>query len=297
MRLSFIILAASIPMVIGTGNSLSTTAEKEVTKVTSVASIDTGLPEISLKFRYRKRFLRDAIDDDEERLSGANMFNPAKIEEALGNAVYAKTLFRRWTRHGEKEKDILNKLKNMPNFKKEKTVEQLYADYIKWLYPESGKTQEKLFSRAKVDLALKDPAYANKLFERWKRYGLDSDDVLRYKLQYMNLGMKKMDRIHKDYLAWLTIHHPLDTDIKLAPKEFLFLQQRLDRAAVDTAYAEKLYKKWKTKTRGFDSDPVYYHFKDLGREKNANFVKVYEDYVRWLDVHYPLPARKTHLDR
>ncbi|OWY91542.1 RxLR effector protein, partial [Phytophthora megakarya] len=141
---------------------------------------------------------------------------------------------------------------------------------------------------AKVDLALENPAYANKLFERWKRYGFDSDYVLMYKFKHMKLGLKKKDRIHKDYLAWLTIHHPLDTDIKLGPLEFLFLQQRLDRAAVDTAYAEKLYKKWKTS--GFDSDPVYNHFKGLGREKNANFVKVYEDYVRWLDVHYPLSA-------
>ncbi|OWZ03422.1 RxLR effector protein [Phytophthora megakarya] len=103
-----------------------------------------------------------------------------------------------------------------------------------------------------------------------------------YTLKYMKLGMKKMDRIHKDYHVWLTTHLPLDTDIKLGPKEFLFLQERFDRAA---------------KTRGFDSGPVYYHFKDLGREKNANFVKVYENYVRWLDVHYPLSARKTHLDR
>ncbi|OWZ03424.1 RxLR effector protein, partial [Phytophthora megakarya] len=148
MRLSFILVASSISTVIATGNALSPTTDEEVMKVTNVASIDTRLPDISLKFVYGKRFLRDAIDN-EERLSGANMFNPAKIEEALGNAAYAKTLFRRWTRNGEKEKDILHKLKNMPEFKKEKTVDQLYADYIKWLNPESGKTQEKLFSRAK----------------------------------------------------------------------------------------------------------------------------------------------------
>ncbi|OWY94373.1 RxLR effector protein, partial [Phytophthora megakarya] len=129
MHLLFIFSAASIicnPRFSLPVKTLSPTVDEEVTKVANVASIDTGLRDIGLKFGYGKRFLRGtATDDDEERLSGANMFNPTKIEEALGNTAYAKTLFRRWTWNGEKEKDILQKLKNMPEFKKRKTVEQL----------------------------------------------------------------------------------------------------------------------------------------------------------------------------
>ncbi|OWZ00261.1 RxLR effector protein [Phytophthora megakarya] len=290
MRLSFMLLITFIATSSSNGNVQSTAANTKV-KMANMASTDTNLMDGGLNVRDETRFLQGNVaGDNEERLSGANMFDTKKIEEALGNTAYAKTLFRRWARNRVEDDKVLQMLNSMPKFKKEKTTTQLYGDYITCLNSDI-ETKTNLFPRAKIDKAIEHSAYAHKLFERWKRYGYDSDYVLLHKLKFMDVDRnKKKIRLHEDYVAWLRVHHPNATDKKLTSKEFLFVQQRLDRVAVDTAYAEKLHKKWKTS--GFDSDPVYYHFKDLHRENDPNFVKVYEKYVTWLDQHYPLPLRK-----
>ncbi|OWZ03537.1 RxLR effector protein [Phytophthora megakarya] len=215
------------------------------------------------------RFLQGNVaGDNEERLSGANMFDTKKIEEALGNTAYTKTLFRRCACNGVEDDKVLQMMNSMHKFKKEKTATQLYDDYISWL---------------------------NSDIEPKRICSPEQSLTKRLKTLHMRTRNKKMIRLYEDYVAWLRVHHPIATDIKLTSKEFLFIQQRLDRAAVDTAYSEKLYKKWKTS--GFDPHPVYYHFKDMHRENDPNFVKVYKKYVTWLDQHYPLPPRKAHQDR
>ncbi|POM64211.1 Putative RxLR effector, partial [Phytophthora palmivora] len=75
MRLSSILLAAGVLTLFASGNALPTVTVAESTEVSNMAAVDTGLSTVRLNNGDGKRFLREEVnDDDEERLSGANMF-------------------------------------------------------------------------------------------------------------------------------------------------------------------------------------------------------------------------------
>ncbi|KAH7472161.1 RxLR effector protein SFI6 [Phytophthora ramorum] len=290
MRLPSILLVVSALTLFASGTALSADTDKGV-MVSTMASPDSGLLDVG--HNSGKRFLRvheTANEDDgsEERLSGANMFSTKKIKQAMADPNYAKTLFRRWKRNGVEADGAFNKLKayNIDN----DNVFRLYKNYFTWLktrHPVGVVTgDKKMFDETKLKKAMGDGTYANTLFGRWKRNGLDSDEVFT---RFQKMGVKKDNNLYKlytDYFAWLQIHHPIPGSQKVSAKDFLFDSTRLNRAMKDTTFAEKLFAKWKTS--GLDSDPVFVKFRALGSKKGDNKLdKLYRDYFKWLEIHYP----------
>nr|KAH7510197.1 RxLR effector protein SFI6 [Phytophthora ramorum] len=291
MRLPSILVVVSALTLLASGTALSADTDKGV-MVSMMASPDSGLLDVG--HNSGKRFLRvheTANEDDgsEERLSGANMFNTEKIKQAMADSNYAKTLFRRWKRNGFEGNDAFDKLKAY-NIGKDNSVYKLYTNYVTWLdthHPLGVVTgDKKMFDETKLKKAMGDGTYANTLFGRWKRNGLDSDAVFA---RFQQMGVKKDNNLYKlytDYFAWLQIHHPIPGSQKVSAKDFLFDSTRLNRAMKDTTFAEKLFAKWKTS--GFDSDLVFTRFRALGSKKGDNKLdKLYRNYYDWLQIHYP----------
>ncbi|KUF81719.1 hypothetical protein AM587_10010582 [Phytophthora nicotianae] len=176
---------------------------------------------------------------------------------------------------------------NMFNLEKFKRASD-DANYAKSLFPEND---PKLFDKAKITKASTDGTYANVLFGRWKRYGLEWDDVYK---TFKAMGFatdKQLSQVYKDYRAWLKIHHPSkDTELTSA-QAFLFDASRIDRAKSNSALAQRLFAKWKAS--GLDEGPVYQKLWIMGLENDNAVYKLYTDYVLWLDKNFPLPLKST----
>ncbi|KAL4156433.1 hypothetical protein PRNP1_005464 [Phytophthora ramorum] len=290
MRLLSILVVVSALTLLARGTALSADTDKGV-MVSTMASPDSGLLDVG--HNSGKRFLRvhettNEDDGSEERLSGANMFNTEKIKQAMADSNYAKTLFRRWKRNGVEADGAFNKLKAY-NIGKDNNVFRLYKNYFTWLethHPVGVVTgDKKMFDETKLKKAMGDGTYANTLFGRWKRNGLDSDAVFT---RFQKMGVKKDNNLFKlytDYFAWLKIHHPTPGSQKVSAKDFLFDSTRLNRAMKDKTYAEKLFAKWKTS--GLDSDEVFTRFQKMGVKEDNSLYKLYTDYFKWLEIHYP----------
>ncbi|EEY53922.1 secreted RxLR effector peptide protein, putative [Phytophthora infestans T30-4] len=287
MRLSTIILAVSAVTLVAGVNALCEAANVDqamVMPLTYANSVSEDLNNAD-----GKRYLRSS--ENEERLGGANMFNIKKLEDALNDTTYAKTLFRRWKRSGVNEDTITTKFKNLQISLDENALE-LIQSYRIWLNAHATKTNPKLFDRAKIKKALEDGTYANVLYGRWKRYGFESDDVFK---RFQRMGVNKDDnlyQVYKNYVTWLNVHHPLKKSTLTTPEAFLFYPSRIQRAKSDPAFAETLFAKWKSS--GLDEGPVYKKLWDMGLKKDNAIYKLYTDYVLWLDKHFPLPAKATN---
>ncbi|POM61164.1 Secreted RxLR effector peptide protein [Phytophthora palmivora] len=292
MRLSSILLAAGVLTLFASGNALPTVTVAESTEVSNMAAVDTGLSTVRLNNGDGKRFLREEVnDDDEERLSGANMFKAEKIEQAIGDASYAKTLFRRWKRNGVDSDGAFKKLREMHKLETDDKVYKLYLNYLAWLEKHHPLGQDlgmkNMFDEAKISKAAKDPTYANNLFGRWKRNNFDMIKV-RDQFKAMRITSENpLYNVYTRYAAWLRIHHPKEGTKKLTSYEFLFDRTRIDRTLVDETFANNLFAKWKAS--GFDSDGVFKKFQDMGVKYDDDLYKVYKNYYAWLEKYHPLP--------
>lgn len=230
-------------------------------KVSKVASPDFGLLDVRHNNGDGRRSLRTSIsnpvgeeDNNEERLVGANMFNAGKIKTAIGDAKYAKTLFQRWKRHGFDSDKAFKKL-NAHNIGKNDDVFKLYQTYFAWLqkhHPTDGVGGKNMFAPAKLEKAKTDATYARTLFDRWKRHGLDSDDVFK---KFQAMGVRNDDdlyRVYTTYFTWLNLHHPSSSKVST---NTLFESARLKMAMEDPKLAERLFAKWKK--GNWESDAVF----------------------------------------
>ncbi|POM58479.1 Secreted RxLR effector peptide protein, partial [Phytophthora palmivora] len=242
MRLSSILLAAGVLTLFASGNALPTVTVAESTEVSNMAAIDTGLSAVRLNNGDGKRFLRGGVNgEEEERLSGANMFKAKKIEQAIGDASYAKTLFRRWKRNGVDSDGAFKKLREMHKLETDDKVYKLYLNYLAWLEKHHPLGQDlgmkNMFDEAKISKAAKDPTYANNLFGRWKRNNFDMIKVRdQFKAMRITSG-NPLYNVYTRYAAWLRIHHPKEGTEKLTPIKFLFDRTRIDRTLVDETFA------------------------------------------------------------
>ncbi|KAG6584532.1 putative secreted RxLR effector protein [Phytophthora cinnamomi] len=134
MRLTSILLAASVATLLASGSALSADANQG-TKVSAMASPDLSVLDVSLNAGDEKRSLRGlkAVgEEDEERLAGDNMFSIEKLTKAMEDTKYAKRLMRRWKRNGieiERAKKILNRTK----FSNDSKLNLVYRKYAEWL--------------------------------------------------------------------------------------------------------------------------------------------------------------------
>ncbi|KAI9988577.1 hypothetical protein PInf_022025 [Phytophthora infestans] len=111
-----------------------------------------------------RQFLRN--HDDEERLAGTNMFNIEKLEKALNDASYAKTLFQRWKTHGVNEAKVSGTFTKM-KIVRDKNAQELLTDYRAWINLHSKSNDPALlFDRAKIDAAAADVKSTNDLFTK-----------------------------------------------------------------------------------------------------------------------------------
>ncbi|KAJ8566300.1 hypothetical protein ON010_g6829 [Phytophthora cinnamomi] len=292
MRLPSVLLAVSAATLLASGSALSADANQG-TKVSVMASPDLGVLDVSLNAGDEKRSLRGlkvVDEEDEERLAGANMFSIEKLTKAMGDANYAKTLMRRWKRHGIEIKDAKKILENSSVGKNPK-LNVVYRNYAAWLdkhFPLGAETTggKNLFSKAKIDQALEDSKYAKTLFGRWKSHGYESDDVFtKLKTMGLKIGDGTLDKMYRNYLSWLNVHHPDNETIKLAVGDDLFKESMLQRARGDDLYAESLFRAWKTK--GLD---VPENLKStLGNVDNT----LLEKYNTWLQTHFPRKVKTT----
>ncbi|POM64779.1 Secreted RxLR effector peptide protein [Phytophthora palmivora] len=292
MRLSSILLAAGVLTMFASRNALPTFTVADSTEVSNMAVADTGLSNERLNNGDGKRFLRGEVnDDEEERLSDANMFKAEKIEQAIGDASYAKTLFRRWKRNKVDWEGAFKKLREMHNLKTDKNVYNLYVNYVAWLEKHHPLGQnlgmKNMFDKAKISKAAKDPTYANNLFGRWKRNNFDMIKV-RDQFKAMRITSENpLYNVYTRYAAWLRIHHPKEGTKKLTSYEFLFDRTRIDRTLVDETFANKLFAKWKG--RELDSEGVFSKFQTMGVKYDDDLYKVYLNYRAWLEKYHPLP--------
>ncbi|POM70979.1 Secreted RxLR effector peptide protein [Phytophthora palmivora] len=292
MRLSSILLAAGVLTLFASGNALPTVTVADSTEVSNMAAADTGLSNERLNNGDGKRFLRGEVnDDDEERLSGANMFKAEKIEQAIGDASYAKTLFQRWKRNGVDSDGAFKKLRVMHNLDTDKKVYKLYLNYRAWLEKHHPLGQnlgmKNMFDEAKISKAAKDPTYANNLFGRWKR---NNFDMIKVRDQFKTMRITSENplyNVYKGYVAWLRIHHPKEGTAKLTSMDFLFERTRLGRTLVDETFANKLFAKWKS--RNYNSDYVFKKFQAMGVKYDKELYQVYLKYHAWLEKYHPLP--------
>ncbi|ETI57282.1 hypothetical protein F443_00425 [Phytophthora nicotianae P1569] len=264
-------MLAALSTVTG-AHALSAIGAVQDTEATGMTTTDLDLIAESHSSANVKRFLRSQ-SDVEERLQGNNMFNLEKFKRASDDANYAKSLFPELGIHGEM-----------------KSLRMLW-DYRKYLKLHPTKNDPKLFDKAKITKASTDGTYANVLFGRWKRYGLEWDDVYK---TFKAMGFatdKQLSQVYKDYRAWLKIHHPSkDTELTSA-QAFLFDASRIDRAKSNSALAQRLFAKWKAS--GLDEGPVYQKLWIMGLENDNAVYKLYTDYVLWLDKNFPLPLKST----
>ncbi|KAK1930772.1 hypothetical protein P3T76_013729 [Phytophthora citrophthora] len=289
MRLSILLLAVSALA----SHSVSATENYP----DGIAAMDTALQggDTVPTNTNHMRFLRSEADDNEERLAGKNMFNAEKIEKALQDTTYAKTLFRRWKRYEVEHGAAFDKLIKF-NIGKDDKVYGLYTKYVTWLDKHHPLGVEvtggaNLFSKAKLDKAMKDPKYENTMFGRWKRHGFESDAAYNKLLAFNLASDAEVYKVYSKYVTWLNIHHPLAKTRKTTAKDFLFNADRIARAKKDPEFAETLFKKWKTS--GLDEKPVYFKLWDMGLKTDDDLYKLYTNFVKWLDTHYPLPAKAT----
>ncbi|OWZ18822.1 RxLR effector protein [Phytophthora megakarya] len=85
MRLSSILLVASISTIVTISYTVST---PDVMKVANVSSTDTNVLDVSIG--YEKGFLQGDATDDEERLFGANMSNAQRSTRRWGMSYTLK---------------------------------------------------------------------------------------------------------------------------------------------------------------------------------------------------------------
>ncbi|KAG7386280.1 hypothetical protein PHYPSEUDO_000494 [Phytophthora pseudosyringae] len=286
MRLPLTLLAVSAAALLASGSALpAVTAADQGLKVSNTADDLLG---VGLNHGDVKRFLRSSgTADDEERLGGKNIFNIEKLDEALVDANYAKTLFRRWKRYGVTEAKAIRQFQTN-GFKIDDNAKWLFQAYKDYLG--SPKAIPNLFDTEKVYKASNNPTYANQLFGRWKRHGYDSDDVYTaFKKLYVNKD-KKFVQVYEDYVVWLNIRYPLKKTKVTTADEFLFLSSRISRAETDEVFAARLFAKWKASE--LDEGSVYKNLLAVGLKEDAGNApfKVYQDYVKWL---HAMPAKAT----
>ncbi|EEY53920.1 secreted RxLR effector peptide protein, putative [Phytophthora infestans T30-4] len=217
MRLSNIILVVNALTLVAGDNALCEAAAADQAMVMPLTY--TKYVSEDLSNADGKRYLRSS--DDEERLGGANTFHIKKLEDALNDTTYAKTLFRRWKRSGVDEDTVTTKFKSMQISMDENALE-LIQSYRIWLNAHATKTNPKLFDIAKIKKALEDGTYAHVLYGRWKRYGFESDDVFK---RFQRMGVNKDDnlyQVYKNYVTWLNVHDPLKKTTLTTPEAFLF---------------------------------------------------------------------------
>ncbi|POM64456.1 Secreted RxLR effector peptide protein [Phytophthora palmivora] len=289
MRLSSILLAAGVLAVFTRVEAVPTITDAESVDVSNMAAVDTSLSSVRLNNVDGKRVMRGEVtDDDEERLSGANMFNTEKIKQATGDSSYAKTLFQRWKRNGVDSDGAFKKLRVMYNLDTDKNVYNLYVNYFTWLEKHHPRGQDlgikNMFDKAKISNAAKDSTYANNLFGRWKR---NNFDMIKVRDQFKAMRITSGDplyNVYTRYAAWLRIHHPKE-GTELTPIKFLFDRTRIDRTLVDETFANKLFAMWKAS--GFDSDDVFKKFQTMGVKNDDDLYKVYKNHYTWLEKNHP----------
>ncbi|GMF18892.1 unnamed protein product [Phytophthora lilii] len=150
-----------------------------------------------------------------------NSFDEAKLEKAIGDATYANVLFGRWKRRGFELDDVFYKLKAM-GMKDDDEFYKRYADYKVWLdihHPlkKTKKTKkttaiELLFNAGRLDRAMADSNFAERLFRKWKRSGYASNQVFR-KFERMGFKTNKNNiySLYEKYFWWLEEHFPMKT--------------------------------------------------------------------------------------
>ncbi|KAK1947144.1 hypothetical protein P3T76_001154 [Phytophthora citrophthora] len=214
-----------------------------------------------------------------------------EIEKALQDASYAKTLFRRWKRHGVESRAAYDKLTKF-DIGYDKKIFALYKNYVAWLtkhHPlgvwETGASSN-LFSKTKLSKAMADSKYASTMFGRWKRHGFESDAVYTKLLAFNLASDQNVYKTYTNYVSWLDLHHRLARTRKVASRNFLFNADELVRAKTDTSLARSIFSKWKT--NGLDSRPVFLKLLEMGLKPNGDdgLFRLYVNYVNWLNVHY-----------
>ncbi|KAL4129278.1 hypothetical protein PRIC2_005287 [Phytophthora ramorum] len=141
------------------------------------------------------------------------MFDETKLKKAMEDGTYANTLFGRWKRNRLDSDAVFARFQQM-GVKKDNNLYKLYTDYFAWLQihhpiPGSQKVSAKdfLFDSTRLNRAMKDTTFAEKLFAKWKTSGFDSDEVFtRFRALGSKKGDNKLDKLCRNYYDWLQIH-------------------------------------------------------------------------------------------
>ncbi|KAG3231056.1 hypothetical protein PI124_g23849 [Phytophthora idaei] len=140
-----------------------------------------------------------------------------------------------------------------------------------------------MFNIKKLEEALNNAGYANTLFQRWKRHGVDEAKVSR---KFKDMGIStdtNAQELAQSYRTWLSTH-AANIDPKLFDKAMIY------GTLEDVTRAKELFGKWKS--YGLECDNVFKKFQTVGVRNDNDLYKVYLNYVAWLNTHYPFKETK-----
>nr|AEK80516.1 Avh29 [Phytophthora sojae] len=106
---------------------------------------------------------------------GDDLFNKAKLEVAIKDGNYKRTLFKEWKTHNYESEAVFKQLNALGRKDFDNTLDRLYVDYVIWLnvhfpHPDTLKLAKEplLFKESMLLKARTDVDYAQSLFLAWK---------------------------------------------------------------------------------------------------------------------------------
>uniref|UniRef100_M4B316 RxLR effector protein n=1 Tax=Hyaloperonospora arabidopsidis (strain Emoy2) TaxID=559515 RepID=M4B316_HYAAE len=148
-------------------------------------------------------------------LDDTSLFVESAMRKALESPNHASKLFKTWMRHGYGSKEALGVFQKL-GVTTGSGIYKVYRKYLAWLRvhhptPSQEKVSAKdfLVEMSRLEMAMDDAAFAEKLFTKWKKHGLDSVGIAKRFDDLNILGETNYHKLYADYVNWLDKHYPL----------------------------------------------------------------------------------------